>query len=249
MNDESGVLIEGFEREPMIKQPWHPPYYQRLCEGAGLEKAIDLFMWELHVSTSARTCTPRSSSWPRSSSPSTASRSGKMSRRHLRRDLDLFGETWNDAWKDNWGFVPYSKEDLDHYAQELQLVFDQQLVHGGRERRGRGGRRGHHRAGHQPGAEADERAAPAVRLVALPAPAARSWTACGWASSASRRSTSTPAWRRACSPSTSRWRRATPADLGRGGLDPRDQRRDEPRHGGDGREDRQEYRMYERALV
>ncbi len=32
MNDESGVLIEGFEREPMIKQPWHPPYYQRLCE-------------------------------------------------------------------------------------------------------------------------------------------------------------------------------------------------------------------------
>ena len=29
MNDESGVLIEGFEREPMIRQPWHPPYYQR----------------------------------------------------------------------------------------------------------------------------------------------------------------------------------------------------------------------------
>ena len=36
----------------------------------------------------------------------------------------MFGETYNDAWKDNWGFVPYSKEDLDHYAQELQLVFD-----------------------------------------------------------------------------------------------------------------------------
>ena len=26
----------------MVKQPWHPPYYQRLCEDAGLEKAIDL---------------------------------------------------------------------------------------------------------------------------------------------------------------------------------------------------------------
>ena len=34
MNDESGVLIEGFEREPMIKQPWHPPYYQQRCEAA-----------------------------------------------------------------------------------------------------------------------------------------------------------------------------------------------------------------------
>jgi GNAT superfamily N-acetyltransferase len=47
-----------------------------------------------------------------------------MSRRHLRRDLDAFAEIYNEAWSDNWGFVPYSKEDLDYYAQELQLVFD-----------------------------------------------------------------------------------------------------------------------------
>ena len=33
-------------------------------------------------------------------------------------------EIYNAAWKDNWGFVPYSKEELDAYAQELQLVFD-----------------------------------------------------------------------------------------------------------------------------
>jgi GNAT superfamily N-acetyltransferase len=48
----------------------------------------------------------------------------RMSRRRLRRDLDVFGEIYNDAWKRNWGFVPYSKEDLDHFAQELQLVYD-----------------------------------------------------------------------------------------------------------------------------
>ncbi len=42
MNDESGILIEGFELQPMIRQPWHPPYYQRLCEEAGLGKAMDL---------------------------------------------------------------------------------------------------------------------------------------------------------------------------------------------------------------
>ena len=32
MNDESGVMIEGFERVPMIKQPWHPRYYQARSE-------------------------------------------------------------------------------------------------------------------------------------------------------------------------------------------------------------------------
>ena len=35
LNDESGVLIEGFELAPMIRQPWHPPYYQRRVEQAG----------------------------------------------------------------------------------------------------------------------------------------------------------------------------------------------------------------------
>ena len=33
MNDESGVLIEGFELRPMILQPWNPPYYQQRDRG------------------------------------------------------------------------------------------------------------------------------------------------------------------------------------------------------------------------
>ena len=48
----------------------------------------------------------------------------KMSRRSLRRDMDRFADVYNQAWSENWGFSPYSKEDLDHYAQEMQLVFD-----------------------------------------------------------------------------------------------------------------------------
>ena len=32
-NDEIGILIEGFERRPMILEPWHPPYYQRADRG------------------------------------------------------------------------------------------------------------------------------------------------------------------------------------------------------------------------
>ena len=42
-------MIEGFELEPMIRQPWHPPYYRELLERAGMEKAIDLLMWNLEV--------------------------------------------------------------------------------------------------------------------------------------------------------------------------------------------------------
>ena len=35
INDESGVMIEGFERMPFIKQPWHPPYYAAALRGGG----------------------------------------------------------------------------------------------------------------------------------------------------------------------------------------------------------------------
>ena len=123
MNDESGVLIEGFDREPFIKQPWHPPYYQRLCEGYGLRKAVDLWMWELYIEDRAK-IVPEIFELAAKLEPEHGIRIRKMSRRRLRRELDLFGATYNEAWKDNWGFVPYTPESLDHYAQELQLVFD-----------------------------------------------------------------------------------------------------------------------------
>jgi hypothetical protein len=123
MNDESGVLIEGFDREPFVKQPWHPPYYAALCEGAGLRKAVDLLMWELVISDRAKIL-PVIFELAEQIGPKHGIRLRHMTRRSLRRDMDRFAEVYNAAWRRNWGFVPYSKEDLDHYAQELQLVFD-----------------------------------------------------------------------------------------------------------------------------
>ncbi|HEY8584563.1 MAG TPA: hypothetical protein VIL49_16505 [Capillimicrobium sp.] len=123
MNDESGVLIEGFEREPMIRQPWHPPYLQRLCEGAGLTKAMDLFMWELHIADRSK-IRPILFTLAEEAESKHGVRLRKMSRRSLRADMDKFAEVYNSAWAENWDFVPYTKEDLDAYTQEMQLVFD-----------------------------------------------------------------------------------------------------------------------------
>jgi GNAT superfamily N-acetyltransferase len=123
MNDEAGVLIEGFEREPMVKQPWHPPYYQRLCEEAGLRKAMDLNMWE-HIVERRENILPIMFELAEKLEPKHGIRIRKMSRRALRRDLETFRELYNEAWRRNWGFVPYSEEDMDAYAMELQLVFD-----------------------------------------------------------------------------------------------------------------------------
>jgi GNAT superfamily N-acetyltransferase len=123
MNEESGILIEGFELKPMIKQPWHPPYYQQRMEQAGMAKAMDLLMWKLEVTERDKVLRVI---WELAEKVQSEHgiRVRPMRRWQLRKDMDAFAEVYNSAWSNNWDFVPYSKKDLDAYAQELQLVFD-----------------------------------------------------------------------------------------------------------------------------
>jgi GNAT superfamily N-acetyltransferase len=123
MNDESGVLIEGFDLAPMIRQPWHPPYYRQRLEEAGMSKAIDLLMWSLQVSDRDKVL-PVIFDLAEKVQSEHGIRVRPMRRRQLRCDMDAFAEVYNSAWSQNWDFVPFSKKDLDAYAQELQLVFD-----------------------------------------------------------------------------------------------------------------------------
>ena len=123
VNEESGVLIEGFDLQPMIRQPWHPPYYQRLCEETGLEKAMDLYSWKLHIENRDGKMLPVLFDLDRAAREEHGVTIRKMTRRGLRADMDRFAEVYNAAWSKNWGFVPYSKEDLDTYAMDMQLVF------------------------------------------------------------------------------------------------------------------------------
>jgi len=123
MNDESGVLIEGFDLPPMIVQPWNPPYYQQRIEQAGMTKAMDLLMWNLEVSDREKVL-PVIFELAEKVESDHGIRVRPMRRWQLRKDMNAFAEVYNSAWSKNWDFVPYSKKDLDAYAQELQLVFD-----------------------------------------------------------------------------------------------------------------------------
>jgi GNAT superfamily N-acetyltransferase len=123
MNDESGILIEGFELRPMIRQPWHPPYYQRLMEEVGMTKAMDLLMWKLEVVEREKVL-PVIWELAEKAQSEHGIRVRPMERRRLRKEMDAFAEVYNAAWAKNWDFVPFSKKDLDAYAQEMHLVYD-----------------------------------------------------------------------------------------------------------------------------
>jgi len=123
MNDESGVLIEGYDVRPMIAQPWNPPYYRERLEQAGMGKAMDLLMWNLEVENRDKVM-PVIWELAEKVQSEHGIRVRPMRRRQLRKDMDAFADVYNAAWSKNWDFVPYSKKDLDAFAQELQIAFD-----------------------------------------------------------------------------------------------------------------------------
>ncbi|MDQ8045063.1 MAG: hypothetical protein AAGC46_05575 [Solirubrobacteraceae bacterium] len=123
LNDEPGILIDGFDIDPMFQQPWHPPYYQQRIEEAGLTKAMDLLMWKLTIDDREKVH-PGIFAAAKTATDEHGLKLVKMSRRSVGKDIRVdFHRLFNAAWARNWGFRPYSARDLKVMGQEIQLVF------------------------------------------------------------------------------------------------------------------------------
>ncbi len=123
MNDESGILIEGYERAPVIQQPWNHPYYRLLLEGAGLEKAMDLLMWEQYLADYDPL--PILFELHRRLEPEHGITIRNMRRRDLAVEVKRFVEIYNAAWSANWAFVPITERELEHAVEEAKAIIDE----------------------------------------------------------------------------------------------------------------------------
>ena len=123
-NDECGVLLEGHERTPLILSPWTHRYYPALLEGAGMAKAMDLLMWELHISGRHRV---NPVIWKLADQ--VEQRHGVIVRPFRKKDIQAevsrFMEVYNAAWEKNWGFVPLTEKEVRHYAGQLKPFLDE----------------------------------------------------------------------------------------------------------------------------
>ena len=126
-NDECGVLVEGFDLDPFVLEPWHPPYYQELVEGLGLAKAMDLLMWRLELGQLKQG--DRFHDLIHQAAETSAKEHGVVIRHMRKRDLEAevmrFMEVYNEAWDRNWGFVPVSEEEVRFQAKNLKPILDE----------------------------------------------------------------------------------------------------------------------------
>jgi hypothetical protein len=120
INNECGLLVQGFEATPMVFMPWHPPYLSRHLDALGYEKAQDLYSYSLELSSDELDKPPRISTrreWR-----------DRLKLRPLNMKALKQGETalmadlFNDGWSGNWGFVPFGQDEFDSQADALQYI-------------------------------------------------------------------------------------------------------------------------------
>jgi GNAT superfamily N-acetyltransferase len=126
-NDELGVLIEGYDLRPMILQPWHPPYYRDLIEGHGYSKVMDLLMWDLEMGHLKQGFQFHDAI--HAAAEASRTEHGitirSMRRREMEAEIRRFMDVYNDAWGDNWGFVPITDAEVRFQAKNLKQVLDE----------------------------------------------------------------------------------------------------------------------------
>jgi hypothetical protein len=126
-NDEIGILIEGYERRPMILEPWHPPYYRELIEAEGFEKTMDVLMWELQFGDlkEGESFDPAIHAAAKKALEEEGIAIRNMRKRNMAQEVRRFMDVYNEAWGDNWGFVPITDAEVEFQAKNLKQVIDE----------------------------------------------------------------------------------------------------------------------------
>ena len=124
-NEESGLLIDGFDAAPMLMMPFAPPYAARHLAALGLRKAKDLVAYDLVIPDPSPAIVQR-----RIAKLQSASRVRLRPLDMSRYDSELMTviDIFNDAWSENWGFVPFTEPEMRHAAKGMRPLIRPDLV-------------------------------------------------------------------------------------------------------------------------
>ena len=112
-----GLLVDGFQFSPTLLTSHNPPYYRRLIEECGFSKVIDFYAWWFSDPTQATRRLRKLRERLQSRAQFTTRRADL---RKLEAESGHFVRIYNEAWKDNWGFVPFTRAEFDHLAAEMK---------------------------------------------------------------------------------------------------------------------------------
>lgn len=123
--ERQGILIDGFDTCPTVELTHNPPYYADFVERYGLSRAMDYHAHLMDITTPIH--------------PALITLAERAKRRHrvttrmvdlkdFRSEVRLIVKLFNQAWNENWGFLPLTDEEADAVADTLRPVIDPGLM-------------------------------------------------------------------------------------------------------------------------
>ena len=125
INQEIGLLIDGRDTPPMLMMSHDFGYVTQYLEALGYEKVRDLnaFLWTIGEDM------PAMMKAFEKRKPTDGLVVRNIDMKNYREEVRTLGRIFNDAWSENWGFVPMSDDEVEHMANELRPVIVPELVY------------------------------------------------------------------------------------------------------------------------
>jgi len=123
--DEPGLEIEGFAEPPTAMMGHHRPEYQGWVEAAGYAKAKDLLTYEVDI---ANWEDPRINRLIAMGERNPRIRIREIDTSRFAEESKLILNLLNEAWSDNWGYVPLTEAEIAYAGKKLKPIIFNELV-------------------------------------------------------------------------------------------------------------------------
>jgi len=124
LNEEAGLLIDGFDGPPVVMMTYNPRWYIELIERYGFVKAKDLYAY-LHENSKP---SERMSRLAERLRERYHVKIRTLDKKRFWEEVALVRTVYNQAWEKNWGFIPMTDEELTYMAKQLKPVVEPDLV-------------------------------------------------------------------------------------------------------------------------
>ena len=124
LNEEAGLLVDGFDGPPVVMMTYNPPWYADHLEAYGLVKSKDLLAYFFpNAKPSERLLSMADKLRERYDVTLRT-----LDKRRFAEEVAIVKRVYNEAWQDNWGHIPMTDAELDYLAKQLKPVVEPKLV-------------------------------------------------------------------------------------------------------------------------
>lgn len=123
--DEPGLLIEGFDNRPTVMMGHNSPLYRGWVEGTGCRPIKQLINYDVYVKEGF---SPLVNRIVAAGEKNSRIQVRKVDKKNFDAEAALIMGLLNDAWSDNWGFVPLTDSEIAFVGKKLKTIVFEDLV-------------------------------------------------------------------------------------------------------------------------